>query len=150
MKVGRARLYAVLVIAMAVAYGVGVGPYWLADAVVFAIVAGAVASFCFGERNVESLFAFLGFGLSRTYRQQGAKRTVIEPDQREHVPRSRIAHYVIVSRIRSTTLTAWLRRGSDSPFERALFSEPGWRRLSGESLEEITRKAPDAPVKSAQ
>ena len=148
MKVGRARLYAVLAIALAVAYGVVVGPYWLADAVAFVVVGGLVASFCFAERSVESLYAFLGFGLSRTYRLHGPKRKVIVPDQREHIPRSRIAHYVTVSRIRSATLTAWLRRESDSPFERVLFSEPGWQRLSGESLEEITRKAPAAPAKT--
>lgn len=150
MKVGRARLYALLAIAVAVTYGVGVGRYWLTDAAVLVVLGGAVASFCLAGINMESLYAFLGFGLSRMYRRQGATRRVVEPDKREHIPRSRIEHYVSVSRIRSATLTAWLRRESDSPFERALFSEPGWQRLSGESLEEITRKAPAAPAKSTQ
>ncbi len=125
MRVSRARLYAALAVAMAVAYGVGVGPYWVADAVVFTTVVGVVAWFSF---------------------RRGPKTTGTEPDEREQVPRSRITHYVIVSWMKSTAVIA---KESNIPFERALLNEPGWRTLSGESLEEISRKAPDPSAERA-
>lgn len=159
--VGRTHIYTVLAVAVAVAYGVGVGEYWVTDMMVFAVVASAVAWFCFARgaktKDIEAGYRALGVSGKQIYRPAEphsayghAWGVVTEPDQREQVSRSRIAHYVVVSRIKSTTLTAWLRRESDSPFERALFSEPEWRTLSGESLEEISRKALDAPAKSAQ
>jgi hypothetical protein len=161
-RVGRAHLYAVLAIAAVVAYAVGVGSYWLADMVVFAAVASAVAWFCFArgvkKGDIDQVFQILGPGAPRLGYRSGLEvnrsverdGAVTEPDQRESVPRSRIAHYVIVSRIKSATFTAWLRRESDSPFERALLCEPGWRTLSGEGLEEVIRKAPDASANRAQ
>lgn len=153
MRVGRRILYAALTVAAAVAYGIGVGPYWLTDLVAFALVACAVGFFCHarGRRTtgVETAYETL-----RTQSQVGklagrpVKRDLApESDQRERVPRSRIAHYVIVSRIKSAASTAWLRRESDSPFERALLSESEWRKLSGESLEEVVRKVPDVLAK---
>jgi hypothetical protein len=154
-KVNRAYLYAMLAVAVTIAYGVGVGPYWVADMLVFAVTAGVVAWFCFFRRaetkNIEA-----GYGLltrvdgRQVHRRVEPRSQVTERDQREHVSRSRIAHYVIVSRIKSTTFAAWLRRESDSPFERALLGEPKWRTLSEESLEEITKKAPDASAKIIQ
>jgi hypothetical protein len=138
----------VLAVAVAVAYGVEVGPYWVTDMLVFAVLAGAVAYFCFVRGAKTTSLA----SRNRLSRLESSLdwRQVTEPDQRDHVSRSRIAHYVIVSRIKSTAFTAWLRRVSDSPFERALLGEPRWRTFSGESLEEITRKTPDASAKSAQ
>lgn len=154
MRVGRVHVYAVLAVAVALAYGVGVGPYWLADMVVLAVVAVAVACFCLSRgaktTDVERSYRALpGVGklVDRPVQSDGI---LLTPEQREHVPRSRIAHYVTVSRIKSTASTAWLRRESDSPFERVLLGEPGWRTLSGEGLEEITKKAPYASAKSPQ
>ena len=156
MRVGRAHLYAALVTAAVVAYAVGVGSYWLADMVVLAAVAIAVAWFCLARgaktEGIEQAYQILGPGMPRLGYRSGLEvnrlvegnGAVTEPEQRERVPRSRIAHYVIVSRIRSKTFTAWLRQESDSPFERALLREPGWRTLSGEGLKEISRKTPDA------
>lgn len=157
MKAGRGLLYSVLAVVAAVAYGVEVGSYWLTDMVVFAAVAAAVAYFCFARRaktmKVEQAYQTLG-SQTQVGKLAGrpVKRDVIvtEFDRREHVPRSRIAHYVAISRIKSTASAAWLRRESDSPFERALLGESGWRRLSGESLEEVVRKTPDALAESAQ
>lgn len=151
MRFGRPHLYATLAVAAAVAYGIGVGPYWLTDMVVFAVVAGVVAFLCFAMRaKTESIYTMLRMGT--TVGRQYAR----EPDQREHVhdplervPRSRIAHYVTVSRTKSKGLTAWLGRESESPFERALLSNPRWRTLSGESLEEISKEIPDVSTKSA-
>jgi hypothetical protein len=145
--VGRARLLAALTVGVAVLYGVEVGSYWLTDAVVFAVVAVAVAFLCFAERGVDSLLDVLGFGLARASRGRVAKTRGTEGDQTEHLPRSRIAHYVIVSRIKSTSDIA---KRSDTPFERALLSEPGWRTLSGRSLDEIAKKIPKPSAKSAQ
>ena len=152
MRVGRAFLYTVLAVAAAVAYGVGVGPYWVIDLAVFAVVAGAVGFFSFARRaKTESMYWMLRMGtkLGRQYAEEADHRARTL-DQIEHVTRSRIAHYITVSRTKSTRLTAWLRRESDSPFERTLFSEPKWRTLSGEKLEEVSRKALDAPAKSAR
>ncbi|MGP8124391.1 MAG: hypothetical protein ACLQEQ_00765 [Nitrososphaerales archaeon] len=145
----RAYVYAALGVAAAVAYGVGVGPYWEADAFVFAVTASVVAFFSFTERGMDQLLSLMTFLMGRASRLRGAKTAVIEGDRRERmpVPRSRIAHYVTVSRIKSTTSIA---RESDSPFERALLIQPGWRRLSASGLEEVTKMVPDASAKSAQ
>jgi len=155
-KAGRAYLYAALAVAVAATYGIGVGPYWVTDMLVFAVAAGVVAWLCFSreakEKDIEAGFRLKGgsTGGGKIYRSAELRSVVSEPDQIERVPRSRIAHYVIISRSRSTKLADWLRRESDSPFERALLSEPGWRTLSGEGLGEITRKALDTQVKSTQ
>jgi hypothetical protein len=153
-RVGRTFLYATLAVAVAVAYGVGVGPYWLTDMVVLSVVASVVAYFCFARgakaKSIEHGYRAQGGVGKPVDRHVRIDDTVAEPDKREHVFRSRIAHYVIVSRIKSTASAAWLRRESDSPFERALLSESGWWKLSEESLEEITKKAFDASAKSAQ
>jgi len=151
-RVARAYVYAVLAVAVAVAYGVWVGPYWVTDTVVLAVMASAVAFLCFGRGvEAESIFAVLRMGtkVGNQYAPEPSKRQRV-PDQRERVSRSRIAHYVTLSRIKSTALDSWLRQESDSPFERALLSEPGWRRLSGENLMEITRKFPDDYSESTQ
>lgn len=162
MKVSRALLYGALAVTAVVAYAAGMGPYWLADMVVLALVAIAVAWFCFSggakTKRPNQAYRTLGIGGAGTSGNligTGGRRTdkgvpvVVDPGQRERAPRSRVAHYAIVSRARSKTLTAWLRKESDSPFERVLFDEPGWRRLSGDRLEEITRRARDAPAKGA-
>ena len=147
MRASRSYLYAAIAVALAVAYGVWVGSYWVTDADVFALLAGVVAYFSLAEQGMRQLAAVSEFFFARTYRQQGTNAAVTEPHERERLPRSRIAHYVNISRIRSTIFAA---RDSDSPFERALLSEPDWRTLSGESLEEISRKVPDASAKNAQ
>ena len=147
MRVRRTYLYAALAVVAAVAYGVGDGAYWVTDAVVLAVVAVAVAILCFAERNVDRLFDVLNFGLARANTLRGAKTAVAEPTQRERMPRSRIAHYVAVSRLKSTAAIA---KQSDTPFERALLSQPEWRTLSGGNLEEITKRGTDTSAKSAR
>lgn len=141
MRVGRAHSYAVLAIAVAVIYGVWVGPYWVTDEEVFLVLACAVAFICF-TRGPKTEVTFHKWGMRLG--------TGTELERREPAPRSRIAHYALFSRTKSTASTAWLRRESDSPFERALLSEPGWRTLSGESLEEISRKVTEAAARSTQ
>ncbi|MGD0319160.1 MAG: hypothetical protein ABSB56_05655 [Nitrososphaerales archaeon] len=138
MMFDRVYVYAALAVAVAVTYGVWVGPYWVTDEQVFLVVACVVAFICFtrGPKTEVSLHKW-GMRVG----------TGSELEHREPAPRSRIAHYAFFSRTKSTASIAWLRRESDSPFERALFSEPGWRTLSGESLEEISKKVTDAAVK---
>jgi hypothetical protein len=149
-RVGKASLYAVLAVAAAVAYGAGVGPYWVIDLVVFAVVAAAVGFFCFARKSdTESIFRILLMGTIIGKRYAEVDQGAHPPDQVERVARSRIAHYATVYRTKSERLTAWLRRQSDSPFERALFSEPGWQTLSEERLEEISKMAQDAADKNA-
>ena len=150
MRARRAYLYTALAVATVVAYGVGVGQYWVADAAVLAVAASAVAFLSFTERGVDQLFDFLAFGPFGGRLAKGNRPGTslwVSQLRRELMPRSRIAHYVTVSRIQ---FTASIAKVSDSQFERALLSQPEWRTLSGESLKEITRKAPDASVKSAQ
>lgn len=154
MRFSRTFLYATLAVTAAVAYGVGVGSYWLADMVVFTVVASTVAYLCFARgakaKSIEHGYRALGGVGKLADRPLKVDDADTEPGRREHVSRSRIAHYVIVSRIKSTALAAWLRRESDSPFERALLNESGWRKLSGENLEETIRKAFDASASSTQ
>jgi len=144
-----------LAVAAVVAYGVVVGSYWVADAVVLAVAAGAVVFFSVSSARADQLLDFLtgvlGFQGSpmRVSLETNRPGTSLWVSQlrRELMPRSRIAHYVTVSRIRFTAPIAMI---SESQFERALLSQPGWRKLSAESLEEITRRASDASVNSAQ
>ena len=142
MKVLRAYIYAAFAAAAAVVYGVELGGYWEIDAFVFSAVAVTVAFLSLTERGTEQVLSILTFFMGRG-RRRGAKTGSAVRDQQERVPmpRSRIAHYVTVSRIKSTTSIAGL---SDSPFERELLSRPGWRELSGESLEEVKRSVHEA------
>ena len=139
MRIGRNFLYAVLAVAGSLTYALLLGSYWLTDALVFALVAALVASLCFAEKSADSLFDLLGFSLARTSRYRGTKTAHAELDQRERIPRSRIAHYVMVSRIKSTAALASI---SDSPFERAVLCNPAWQTLPAERLDEVARKLP--------
>jgi hypothetical protein len=143
----RVHLYVALAVAAALGYGIWVGPDWMTDAVVLAVAAIAVTRASSIVGDADSLLRILTFGLAKGYRQRSAGTEVTEHGQRERMLRSRVMHYITLSRIKST---ASIARESDSPFERALLGQPGWRMLSGESLEEIARRAPDALVKSAQ
>jgi hypothetical protein len=147
LKARRNYLYAVLAVAAAVVYGVAEGAYWVTDVVVLAVVAVAVGILCLAKRRVDPVVEILTFGVSAHYGARGAKTAAAELNQRERIPRSRIAHYVALSRIKSTAAIA---KQFDTPFERALLSQPEWRTLSGGGLEEITRKATDASAESTQ
>jgi hypothetical protein len=143
----RVYLYGALAVAAALGYGIWVGPDWMTDAVVLAVAAIAVTRASSIEGDADSLLRILTFGLTKGYRPRGAGTEATEHGQKERMLRSRIVHYVTLSRIKST---ASIARESDSPFERALLSEPRWKALSREGLLEIIRKAPDASAKSAQ
>ena len=110
MKFGRTQTYAALVAAVVIAYSLVAGWYWTGDAIALAVLAGLVA-----WRTIPKM---IGPGPER-----------VKPW--ENYPRSKIAHYVYVSRIRSTEAIA---KRSENPFERALLNDPGWRGLSADDL----------------
>jgi hypothetical protein len=116
-------LYIALAAALAVAFGASVGPYWVDDAVVFAVFSFAICVSCFA-------------------RVDEAPRT--DSEDRGYFPRSRIAHYALVSRIKSGSSTAL---ASYNPFERAVLSEPDWRTLSAEELKRIIMEHRREPSK---
>lgn len=121
MGISKTLPYALLAILAALAYGIRVGPYWVTNADLLAVIAGVVAWFSF---------------------RRGHRAGLSEAEASVQVPRSRITHYVNVSRIKSPAYTA---KESNSPFERALLSEPGWRKFPAEKLAEITQKTPITP-----
>ena len=116
----RGYIYAGSLVAAAVAYSIWGGRLWMTDAGVLAAVAAGVVY----------------FGLVR-----GPRTAITEPEPREQMPRSRIAHYVLVCRIKKTKLS---HDRSDSPFEDALFSDPGWRGLSEDALRDVASRAAGA------
>ena len=141
----RACVYAALAFAAATAYSVWFGAYWLADIAVLSTVALVVAFMSLSEGGTDRLLDILGFGLGRARRRRGAKMTAVQQYKKEHIPRSRIAHYVFISRIKSTLE---ISRRSDNPFERSLFSKPEWRTLTESRLREIARNATSASTDS--
>jgi len=141
MRARKSLAFAAIAIAMAVAYGIWVGVFWVADAVIFTVAASAVAYLSFTERDANQLLNLLrfGLGLGRGRANRQSTSLWLAEYRREIIPRSRIAHYVTVSKIRST---ASIAKASDSPFEREILSQPGWRTLSEASLEEVAKRAP--------
>jgi len=140
---GKASATAALAFAAVVAYSIWFGAYWLTDVAVLSIVAFVVAFMSLAEGGTDRLLDILGFSLGRARRRRGTKTTSIQHDQKEQIPRSRITHYVVVSRIKSTLEIA---KRSDNPFERVLFSRPEWRTLNESKLREIARNATSASM----
>lgn len=110
MKFGKVQALATLGVAVVLIYSLGVGWYWTGDAIVLALLAGVVA-------------------WRITPRMAGPGPVLI--GRREEYPRSKISHFVSVSRIKSTESIA---KRSDDPFERAVLSDPGWRGFSDDDL----------------
>lgn len=106
--------------ALAVAFAVAVGRYWVDDAMVLAAVEVLVV--------VE--------GIKRVSPTPAA-----EPPRGSAYPRSRIAHYVLLSRIKFDPVKAMR---SPSPFERALLGEEGWQGLKADQLKTMATEAAHA------
>jgi len=128
--VSKSTLYAAISVATALIYGLEVGPYWVTDAIFFAMLALAVAYFSF-KRKVE-------------WPMNNEAQSF---EKREYRPRSRIAHYVSISRAK---FGSYAPHESLTGFERSLLSEPGWQKVSGERLEEISIQSPTKPKRSQQ
>ncbi len=137
-----------LVATAAAAYAYFLGTYWVTDLALLAALGGVVMYFgwlgALSEDDVATaarMVVYLtGFGVSRvmmiaTRRSKGGE----ERGRATRVRRSRIAHYVAVSRMKSTS---FLSRESESPFERALLRTPGWKKLTAEGLAEVGRSVP--------
>ena len=122
MKVGRFAFYLVLAFTLVLAYSLWVGPLWAVDAVVFTVLALAIGYFSFKDK---------------------ADTTMVDVGLQERLgsaPRSRIAHYARLARIKSTDYAA---QESHSSFERALLGQSEWKVLSEERLTEIAHRPPD-------
>lgn len=134
MKVSRTYVYALIVTVLAVTYGVLLGPLWVTDAFVLGFLAVGVMWFSLSRKD-------RGNPRQWELKKWPASATVMdpEPEEKKQVPRSRIAHYVFVSGIKSTASVA----KSYGAFERTLLSDPKWQKLSGESLNGIIGKARD-------
>ncbi len=112
MKFGKTEASATLAVAVVLTYSLGVGWYWTGDAIVLAILTALVT-----WRIIPKM-------ASPTTGPLQVRRF-------EQYPRSKISHYVSVSRIKST---ASIAKRSDNPFERTLLSDPRWRGLSDDDL----------------
>ena len=106
-------LYGLLAAVSAVAFGAIIGPYWVDDAIIIAAIVVAVTAYSFWNLDTASSE---------------------NPEGREYLPRSRIAHYALLSRIRMNSPATW---GPSDPFERALLQNENWRTLSEEELREV-------------
>ena len=135
-------VYLALATATAVAFGVVVGSYWAADAVVLAVVSFVVISVCSGSATLLGVLTFL-FQRTPTRRPPSVGAPAADPGQRAYVPRSRIAHYVVVSRIKSAVSAIQV---SDNFFERELVSKPSWRTMSSEELRRMFGRRRESPV----
>jgi hypothetical protein len=113
-------LYCMLAIAFAVAVGVRIGPYWIDDALTLAAVACAITAF---------------------YLTKSEETRSANPETGNRMPRSRILHFVLLSRIRTS---ASMVRESSDPFRHALLNEKDWQTLSTEELKRLGRR-PDLP-----
>lgn len=128
-------LYLVLVAALAVTFGICVGPYWTVDACVLALVSCVVVYV--GIRVSGSSVEHEGFFFPLfRFTKKSSSDSVPSVDSgiRDYIPRSRIAHYARISRMRSDDLAA---RVANNPFEQALLREQDWRTLSAEELKKV-------------
>jgi len=144
----RSYTFGALAVVGALAYAVEIGPFWLTDAFALALAACAVGYFAalgppaIGDLETATTMLYYMIGQSqgnRNYMMLRHKDAAPERDQAPGLRRSRIAHYVIVSKSMST---AYFARQSDSPFERALLSHQGWRTITDDGLEAVIWEAP--------
>ena len=125
MRLSQGDLYSILAIAVAVAYGAVVGPYWTDDAVFLAVA---------------------GLAVVRVYLKKVDSWTLqVDPPSGNPPPRSRIAHFVLISRMNPKMKSS----ASLDPFERALFGRENWQALSTEDLRRVSVDALQDPSESS-
>jgi hypothetical protein len=136
-----AYLYSALAVAFAVAFGLGIGPYWVDDAVALAMMAFVVVLVCLrvGQHIVTptSLPAPMSTSSQMPFKATN-QASASEQGHREYVPRSKIAHFVLLSRIRFKSSTAL---DSYNAYERKLLSRPDWQGLSVDELRELAQQS---------
>ena len=121
-------------IVLVLTFGLTVGPYWIDDAIVLALLAFAVVVFCLRE-GVSALWSwFFPSPRERQTRYASYGKDIPDMRYREYAPRSRVARYVALSRIDSipsTTLESY------EEFERALLGRKGWQNLTEDQLRDV-------------
>jgi len=134
-------LYSVLAVAFAVAFGLSIGPYWVDDALALAVMALVVVLVSLRADRIIVTPAPLPTPKMRST-QIPPKATNQTPasGQRygEYVPRSKIAHFVLLSRIRFKSTMVF---ASYNAFERTLLSRPGWQGLSVDELRRLAQQS---------
>jgi len=137
MRPSAGYLYSALAIVFAVAFGLGVGPYWVDDAIVLALLALGVLSFCLREtEGMKSLVSLWSPASAGNQPRDGNQARFTGIHYAEYVPRSKIARFVTLSRIAHRSPSAW---DSHDPFERELLSHSGWQELSADELNAIVQ-----------
>ena len=125
-------LYSALAVIFAVAFGLGVGDYWVDDSIALAIMILAVIVLCLSTgKEMKSLTTWWAPTPKEDKLAKASQAVPTEVDFRKYVPRSRIAHFVLLSRIRFNPAMTW---GAYNDFERRLLSRKGWQGLSADEL----------------
>jgi hypothetical protein len=133
-------LYAALAIAVVVAYGLRVGPYWVDDALALAFLALlAIAVYLTRGKGAGAFTPWWGPASKQRLLKPTGRTPTADPDQTKYIPRSKIAHFVLLSRINPKSPTAW---DSYNAFERKLLGQKGWQKLSADELKAIVETQP--------
>lgn len=135
-----AYFYAAIAIAFAVAFGLSVGPYWVDDAITLAIMVFLAIMVCLSSGQAMKILTSWWVPAPRIIRSGPVSRAPILETGYRHVPRSKIAHFVTLSRIEFKSATAL---DSYNTFERALLGKKGWQEIPADELKALaeTRQA---------
>jgi hypothetical protein len=125
-------VYSVLAIAFAVAFGLAVGPFWVDDAMALALMVLFVISYYLSQtQEIKALMTWWSPMTKDTHSEPARRSPLDGSDRRTYTPRSKIARFVLLSKIR---FTAPSTLDSYNSFERALLRRSDWRSLSDEEL----------------
>ena len=132
MRLRVAYLYSAFAVAFAVTFGVAIGPYWVDDAVGLAAIAFVALMVALSAgQGMKTLTSWWAPASRESQLSPTNQPTTTTAGGRRYVPRSKIAHFVLLSRIRFRTPVSW---DSYNAFERALLSRGGWQNLTAEEL----------------
>ena len=129
-----AYLYSAVAIVFAVAFGVGVGPYWADDAIALAAMALAAIMLSLNSGQAMKVLAFWWAPASRVIKSRPVSRAPASQMSYNSVPRSEIVHFVILSRIEFKSAAAL---DSYNTFERALLCKKGWQEITADELKTL-------------
>jgi len=133
MRLRAAHLYSALAVAFALAFGIEVGAYWVDDALGLAAFAFITIMICVSTgKGMQSLTSWWA-PKTKENQNESADR-LQEADYRRYIPRSKIAHFVLLSRIRFRSMPAW---DTYNQFERRLLKREGWQSLSPDDLKAL-------------
>src|SRR5271157_4155136 len=105
MRLRKGYLYSALGATFAIAFGLAVGPYWIDDALVLGLLAFAVIVACLGQsQEMKALVSWWSPGPRQSQPASSPGSPAEDSRYGRYTPRSKIAHFVLLSRIRFTTL----------------------------------------------